>query len=441
MPPESTSTPRVSGSRRAGPFGLLFALAAALVISAAGCATSVALRMDGPTADEEVQVDMQRSEVERVLNESPTSMFQNQGLTEVRYEYSDGPSPETKLRTVLYVGADVFTLFLSELIFWPIELTSEERIKRVALAEYTPDNRLIGWQIKRDSNGETIASARSDDYEEVKELARAAKQDPSSLVLKTALRRQAELRRVATNPEETPAVLELGDTHALVIGNDAYRSLPPLLTARNDAEAVADVLRNQYGYEVKLLTDATRTDILRSINDYRARLTETDNLLIYYAGHGIRDESEDHGYWLPVDADPKDSTHWIANADITRHLKAMRSRHVLVIADSCYSGTLMRGIAIPDVAPGYLRRLAAKRSRAAFTSGGVEPVSDTGSDGHSVFAAALLDTLRENRKILATSELFMDVRRRVALDAEQTPEYAPIRKAGHRDGEFLFSAN
>ena len=45
--------------------------------------------------------------------------------------------------------------------------------------------------------------------------------------------------------------------------------------------------------------------LIREIDPSRLRgeLTERDNLLIYYAGHGVLDEEADIGSWLPVDAE------------------------------------------------------------------------------------------------------------------------------------------
>jgi hypothetical protein len=61
------------------------------------------------------------------------------------------------------------------------------------------------------------------------------------------------------------AEIEFGRYHALVIGNNAYRELPRLGTAVNDAEAVAKLLESRYGFEVRLLRDATKRDILRAV--------------------------------------------------------------------------------------------------------------------------------------------------------------------------------
>ena len=83
------------------------------------------------------------------------------------------------------------------------------------------------------------------------------------------------------------------------------------------------------------------------------------------------------------------------------------------------------------------RRLATKRARMVLTSGGLEPVLDSGDGKHSVFAKALLTALRENRSVVDGQELFTQIRRLVVLNSPQTPEYAEIRYAGHEGGDFL----
>ena len=231
--------------------------------------------------------------------------------------------------------------------------------------------------------------------------------------------------------------IAFGRYHALVIGNNDYRALANLKTARNDARAVAEVLERNYGFRVQRLFDATRSDIVTALNDLRARLTDQDNLLVYYAGHGYLDEDADEGYWLPVDADPENLVQWVANATITRTLRAMRAKHVLVVADSCFAGKLARGAGARP--PDHLERLAIKRARTVLTLGGLEPVADAGGKGeHSVFAAAFLEELRSNSGVLEGIELFSRIPRPVMLAADQTPEYADIRKAGHDGGDFLF---
>ena len=73
-----------------------------------------------------------------------------------------------------------------------------------------------------------------------------------------------------------------------------------------------------------------------------------------------------------------------------------------------------------------------------MTSGGLEPVLDSGGGNNSVFTKAFVNALIENQSILEASRMFAAVRRSVILNADQTPEYADIRKAGHEGGDFIF---
>ena len=244
--------------------------------------------------------------------------------------------------------------------------------------------------------------------------------------------------------------IKFGRFYALVIGNNDYKRLPKLKTAVGDAKEVAKVLKDGYGYDVTLLVNATRYQILSALNKLREKLTDADNLLIYYGGHGELDQVNQRGNWLPVDAEPDSSANWISNVAITDVLNAMTVRELLVVADSCYSGTLTRS-ALSRVGGGIsenehlqlIRKMAQDRSRMALTAGGIQPVLDSGGGAHSVFAQAFIGALKRNGGILAGQDLFQIVQTQVAAaarraSADQVPEYAPIKFAGHEAGDFFF---
>jgi hypothetical protein len=242
-----------------------------------------------------------------------------------------------------------------------------------------------------------------------------------------------------TLEEPIPSDIEFGGYHALVIGNNGYRHLPKLRTAIGDAMAVSQLLSQRYDFEVTTLTDATREDILLALSRYRRNLGPEDNLLIYYAGHGWLDQEADQGYWLPIDARQDDPVNWVSNSAVTSSVRAIQAKHVLVVADSCYSGKMTRGLHIKRKNPSYLSRIAGKRARVVLTSGGIEPVMDAGGrDDHSVFASAFIDALAQNTTVLEGHELYMAVKRPVGLNSDQLPEYSDMRKAGHDGGDFLF---
>ncbi len=240
-------------------------------------------------------------------------------------------------------------------------------------------------------------------------------------------------------PPVDMASLDFGSYHALVVGNNDYQFLPKLHTAVNDAREMGVLLQQKYGFKVRLLLNATRADVLENLNTYRRILTGRDNLLLYYAGHGWLDKDADEGYWLPVDATEDNPIHWISNGSITSSLRAMQAKHVLIVADSCYSGKLARGINIRIRSKNYFQKISRKKARTVMASGGLEPVADEGGKGqHSVFASAIIEALNENQGVLDATLLFSQIRRPVMVNTDQTPEYSDIHKAGHDGGDFLF---
>jgi uncharacterized caspase-like protein len=238
---------------------------------------------------------------------------------------------------------------------------------------------------------------------------------------------------------------QTGRYYALVIGNNAYQSIRRLKTAEDDAREVAIVLKVKYGFETKLLLNATRQQIISALNAYRRELSLDANLLIYYAGHGVNDKEADKAYWLPVDARLDDNANWISADDITTNIRVIPAKHVLIISDSCYSGTLTRGIE-PSVSTAllrqrYLQKMLAGKSRTLMASGGNEPVVDGGGGNHSIFANALLRGLGAiDRGQFTAAELFREfVEETVAGQVNQTPEYNPLRNSGHENGDFVFT--
>jgi uncharacterized caspase-like protein len=259
-----------------------------------------------------------------------------------------------------------------------------------------------------------------------------------------------DLDAMAAAPQVKPkSAAKFGSYHALVIGNANYQTLPHLATAANDATAIKDLLERRYGFQVTLLQDAKYLDVLSALNGLQKQLKETDNLIVYYAGHGELDPASGQGYWLPVDAAKDSKTSWISSRELSMQLERLPARHVLVIADSCYSGALTRSaLARRDAATGneksgWMADVASKRSRTALTSGGLDPVLDAGGGGHSIFARSLLDALARPADPLETYRVWSTIKARVmyetrSLRQQQVPEYAPIQHAGHEGGEFLF---
>jgi uncharacterized caspase-like protein len=247
--------------------------------------------------------------------------------------------------------------------------------------------------------------------------------------------------------------MDFGRYYALVIGNRDYAILDDLETPLNDAREIGDILEKQYGFQVQLLLDSDRLTVMQAINELHSVLTEKDNLLIYYAGHGsmVNVGERDTGYWLPINADPPpNDAFWISNEFVSNHLGRLQAKRVLVIADSCYGGLLSSapgqlflGQGRESDNPEYVKYKLPRRSRLLMSSGGDKPVIDEGGDGHSVFARELINVLRANKGLLSAPDLYAQIREPVTQQAAlnnfiQEPVYKIIKGAGHEVGDFFF---
>lgn len=309
--------------------------------------------------------------------------------------------------------------------------------------------KINGKTLQLNDNGVFVHKVRPADVSTLQMVAVSDAGERTDLefnVLGTALSKGAAVPSEAgINPDN----IEFGDYYALIIGNNQYEGFHDLKSAEADALAMEKMFRERYGFKTELLLNATRYEILSAMNRKREQLSDKDNLVVYYAGHG--ELSNGKGYWMPVDAEPNSTTNWISNTAITDMVESMSAKHVMVIADSCYSGSLTRS-SLARIVPGmtpetklkWYNSVAALKVRTVLSSGGVKPVLDSnGTSKHSLFAQALLDELGSADGIVEAYELFLKVQKRVKQGArqfnlDQNPQYSPIKHAGHESGEFLF---
>jgi filamentous hemagglutinin family protein len=228
---------------------------------------------------------------------------------------------------------------------------------------------------------------------------------------------------------------------AVLIGINDYadQNIPQLVNSIPDVDALARVFAGKLGYDVRVVRNPGKADIVRVLNALAAEADGADSVVIYYAGHGETLDNSSASYWLAADASVTDPKSWISNADVARLLSGVRSRQVALISDSCYSGIFAReglgAIGKHVLADDVL----AKRSVVVLSSGGDEPVADEGKDGHSIFAWHLIRAIGAMKDWEPGSTLFSDVRAAVRKEFPQTPTYGSLTAAGHQaGGEYLF---
>ncbi|MFZ4534839.1 caspase family protein [Propionivibrio sp.] len=230
---------------------------------------------------------------------------------------------------------------------------------------------------------------------------------------------------------------------ALLVGINNYSdpAIPALDTAQPDAKAVAQQLQDQLGYEVRVLPDASRADIVTSLNRLAREVGPDDSVTIYYAGHGYLNEKSNTGYWIPADAKISSPDQWISNNDIAKLLTNIPAKQIMLVSDSCYSGSLTKEQWISGAGQSDPAKILAKRSVTVMSSGGEEPVSDEGKDGHSIFAYSFMNALKSIKDVEPAGTVFESVKTEVRREFPQVPQYGGAVSAGHTTGgDYLFEA-
>jgi WD40 repeat protein len=139
--------------------------------------------------------------------------------------------------------------------------------------------------------------------------------------------------------------------HVLAIGISKYPGDMKLNYAAKDAEDLADLWKKQKGKlyspgEINLLTDdkAKRNDIIRALDELRAKMTQGDVAVISYSGHGVRDDNGNF-YLAPVDVDPKPDK--LAATAVPGDLLKKKIAHmpgkILLLLDACHAGAVGSG--------------------------------------------------------------------------------------------------
>lgn len=246
----------------------------------------------------------------------------------------------------------------------------------------------------------------------------------------------AELNKTIVKNE-----IRTGKYYALFIAVQNYvdKNINSLDAPIKDAEKIANVLTKFYTFDSKdiiLLKNPTYDSVIKSLENLTNKLTGADNLLIFYAGHGVWEEQFSQGYWLPSDATKNSKSKWISNSTIKDFIKGIKARHTLLIADACFSGGIFKTRSIADNISRAVEELNKLSSRKAMTSGTLTEVPDK-----SVFVDYLTKRLTENnKKFISSEELYFNIKEAVINNSVllQIPQFGEIRETGDEGGDFIF---
>ena len=238
------------------------------------------------------------------------------------------------------------------------------------------------------------------------------------------------------------------DYFALVVGVSNYEQWPDLPSAGKDAKEVAAKLK-EIGFEVKLVVDPSAEQLRQALSDmvYEKGGENNRALLFYFAGHGETLELADAtqlGYIVPGDCPLKKSdpmgfdSKAISMKDIEVLALKVKSKHFIMLFDSCFSGSLFN---VVRAAPVDISEKSALPVRQFITAGGAgEQVPD-----QSVFKVVFLQGITGDADLngdgyVTGSELGMHLQEKVVnyTRGGQHPQYGKINNPKLDRGDFIF---
>ena len=259
-------------------------------------------------------------------------------------------------------------------------------------------------------------------------------------------KKKTEQQTVPSNSADTEDLdliispkVKVGKYFALIIAVNEYpdEKINDLNEPVNDATKLGQTLIQDYEFaeeNVYFLKNPTRGKIIDAFDYLNKKLTDKDNLLIFYAGHGHWDFETELGFWLPSDAFHSSSANWLRNSTIRDFIGAFKTKHTLLIADACFSGGIFKTRKAFRDASSSINKLYEVPSRKAMTSGNLKEVPDK-----SVFLEQMVSRLKSNtRKYLSAEELFSSFKVAVMNNSPNTPQFGDIKGCGDEGGDFIF---
>lgn len=199
---------------------------------------------------------------------------------------------------------------------------------------------------------------------------------------------------------------DVGVDRALIFATNIYDSFSELVNPVLDASTVADELQSNYYVQTELVINPTLKEAIEKIREY-AKLDygKNDNLLIFFAGHGIYDEVFKEGYVISRDSKSDDvaKTSYLSHSNLRTMINNIPCNHILLVMDVCFGGTFDPLIASKSRAADmyaevtndeFIQRKMKYKTRLYLTSGGKEYVPDGRPGHHSPFARKFLEALR-----------------------------------------------
>lgn len=212
-------------------------------------------------------------------------------------------------------------------------------------------------------------------------------------------------------------------TFAIIIANENYQEESKVEYALNDGETFKTYCQKTLGLpedNIHYKKDATLNNILSEV-DWLSQVAKAyngeANLIVYYAGHGIPDETNGSAYLLPIDGKGTNLRTGYSLAELYKTLGELPSQRITVFMDACFSETKRgegmlasaRGVAIkskPEAPKGKMIVFSAAQ--------GDETAYPYEDKQHGLFTYFLLKKLQETKGNITLGELGEYIKQQVS---------------------------
>lgn len=139
------------------------------------------------------------------------------------------------------------------------------------------------------------------------------------------------------------------NTVALIIANEEYSNVSNVQSALHDGEVFSQYCQMTLGLpaeNIRFYRNATLGNMLRAMADMKnivKSINDKVDVIVYYAGHGMPDETTKDAYILPVDGDARISASCYSLNTFYSELSEMGANSVMVFMDACFSGAQRDG--------------------------------------------------------------------------------------------------
>ena len=195
------------------------------------------------------------------------------------------------------------------------------------------------------------------------------------------------------------------NTFVLIIANENYEQVASVPFAYNDGKIFREYCQKTLGINSKHIhyaPDATLNNIKSEINWLKdiTGAWEEPQVIVYYAGHGIPNESNKSAYLLPVDGSGTDVSTGYKLDELYATLGNMPASQITVFMDACFSGSKReegmlasaRGVALKA------RTGVPKGNMVVFSAAqGDETAYPNNEQQHGLFTYYLLKKLQETK--------------------------------------------